>query len=109
MQSTENLKRTPLYASHLEAGGKMVPFGGWEMPVQYSGILAEHAAVRERVGLFDISHIGEFLVSGPNPERALNGLLTTDVTKLAVRQAQYTLMCNHLGGVVDDLIVYRLE
>ena len=87
----------------------MVPFGGWEMPVQYSGILAEHTAVRERVGLFDISHMGEFLVSGPNAERALNVLLTNDVTKLAVGQAQYTLMCNHLGGVVDDLIVYRLE
>ena len=109
MHSAENLKRTPLYASHIEAGGKMVPFGGWEMPVQYSGILAEHTAVRERVGLFDISHMGEFLVAGPNAERALNGLLTNDVSKLVVGQAQYTLMCNHLGGVVDDLIVYRLE
>ena len=109
MHSAETLKRTPLYASHLEAGGKMVPFGGWEMPVQYSGILAEHTAVRERVGLFDISHMGEFLVAGPNAERALNGLLTNDVTKLAIGQAQYTLMCNEGGGVVDDLIVYRLE
>ena len=102
MHSAETLKRTPLYASHLECGAKMVPFGGWEMPVQYSGILAEHTAVRERVGLFDISHMGEFLVAGPNAERALNGLLTNDVTKLAIGQAQYTLMCNEGGGVVDD-------
>jgi aminomethyltransferase len=109
MHSAETLKRTPLYSSHLEWGAKMVPFGGWEMPVQYSGILAEHAAVRERVGLFDISHMGEFLVAGPNAERALNHLLTNDVSKLAVGQAQYTLMCNHEGGIVDDLIVYRLE
>ncbi len=109
MHSAETLKRTPLYASHLEWGAKMVPFGGWEMPVQYSSILAEHAAVRERVGLFDISHMGEFLVAGPNAERGLNHLLTNDVSKLAVGQAQYTLMCNHEGGIVDDLIVYRLE
>jgi len=109
MHSAETLKRTPLYAAHLECGAKMVAFGGWEMPVQYSGILAEHTAVRERVGLFDISHMGEFLIAGPNAEQALNGLLTNDVTKLAVGQAQYTLMCNNQGGVVDDLIVYRLE
>jgi aminomethyltransferase len=109
MHATGTLKRTPLYAAHLEWGAKMVPFGGWEMPVQYSGILEEHAAVRERVGLFDISHMGEFLVAGPNAERALNDLLTNDVTKIAVGQAQYTLLCNYQGGVVDDLIVYRLE
>ncbi|HVM61250.1 MAG TPA: glycine cleavage system aminomethyltransferase GcvT [Verrucomicrobiae bacterium] len=109
MQSTELLRRTPLYAAHLECGAKMVPFGGWEMPVQYSGILEEHAAVRERVGLFDISHMGEFLVAGPNAERALNELFTNDVSKMAVGQAQYTLLCNHQGGVIDDLIVYRLE
>jgi aminomethyltransferase len=109
MHSAETLKRTPLYAAHLECGAKMVPFGGWEMPVQYSGILAEHTAVRERVGLFDISHMGEFLVAGPNAERALNGLLTNDVSKLVVGRAQYTLMCNEGGGVVDDLIIYRIE
>jgi aminomethyltransferase len=109
MHSAETLKRTPLYAEHLAAGGKMVPFGGWDMPVQYSGILAEHTAVRERVGLFDISHMGEFLVAGSNAERALNSLLTNDISKLAIGQAQYTLMCNLGGGVVDDLIVYRLE
>jgi len=109
MPGTERLKRTPLYAAHLEWGAKMVPFGGWEMPVQYSGILEEHATVRERVGLFDISHMGEFLVAGPNAERALNDLFTNDVSRIAVGQAQYTLMCNHEGGIIDDLIVYRLE
>ena len=109
MHSTETLKRTPLYAAHLECGAKMVSFGGWEMPVQYSGILEEHAAVREWVGLFDISHMGEFLVAGPNAEAALNEILTNDLRKIAVGQAQYTLLCNEHGGIIDDLIVYRIE
>jgi aminomethyltransferase len=109
MPGTELLKRTPLYAVHLELGAKMAPFSGWEMPVQYSGILEEHAAVRERVGLFDISHMGQFLVAGPNAERALNNLFTNDISKIAVGQAEYTLMCNDRGGIIDDLIVYRLK
>src|SRR6266850_1192720 len=109
MHSTQTLKRTPLYAAHLEWGAKMVPFGGWEMPVQYSGILDEHAAVRERVGLFDISHMGEFLVAGPNAEAVLNELLSNDLRKIKVGQAQYTLLCNETGGIVDDLIAYRVE
>ena len=109
MHSTETLKRTPLYATHLEWGAKMVPFGGWEMPVQYSGILEEHAAVRERVGLFDISHMGELLVAGPNAEAVLNELLSNDLRKIAVGQAQYTLLCNEHGGIIDDLIAYRVE
>src|SRR2546426_7157800 len=104
-----SLKRTPLYAAHLELGAKMVEFGGWEMPVQYSGIVEEHTAVRERVGLFDISHMGEVLVAGPNAEAVLNRLLTNDVRKIEVGQAQYTVMCNERGGVIDDLIVYRVE
>src|SRR5437867_3567724 len=104
-----SLKRTPLYAAHLELGAKMVEFGGWEMPVLYSGIVEEHTDVRERVGLFDISHMGEVLVAGPNAEAVLNRLLTNDVTKIEVGQAQYTLMCNERGGVIDDLIVYRVE
>jgi aminomethyltransferase len=87
----------------------MTGFGGWEMPVQYTGILDEHAAVRERVGLFDISHMGEFIVAGPNAERVLNHLLTNDARRIEVGQAQYTLMCNQRGGVIDDLIVYRVE
>jgi aminomethyltransferase len=109
MHSTGTLKRTPLYAAHLEWGAKMVPFGGWEMPVQYSGILEEHAAVRERVGLFDISHMGEFLVAGPNAEAVLNELFSNDIRKINVGQAQYTLLCNEHGGIIDDLIAYRIE
>ena len=85
----------------------MVPFGGWDMPVQYAGILAEHLAVRQRVGLFDISHMGEFFVTGANVAAALNRLFTNDVAKIAIGPAQYTLMCNAAGGVLDDLIVYR--
>ena len=109
MHTAETLTRTPLYSAHLEWGAKMVPFGGWEMPVQYSGILDEHATVRERVGLFDISHMGEFLVAGPNAEAALNELFTNDLRKIAVGQGQYTLLCNDNGGVIDDLIAYRVE
>src|SRR5438128_2031941 len=104
-----SLKRTPLYAAHVELGAKMVEFGGWEMPVLYSGIVEEHTAVRERVGLFDISHMGEVLVAGANAELVLNRLFTNDVRKIEVGQAQYTLMCNERGGVIDDLIVYRIE
>jgi len=109
MSATEKLRRTPLYAAHLEWGAKMVAFGGWQMPVVYSSILEEHAAVRERVGLFDISHMGEVLVAGPHAEAVLNHLLTNDVRKAGVGQAQYTLLCNEQGGVIDDLIVYRIE
>ncbi|MGD0651748.1 MAG: glycine cleavage system aminomethyltransferase GcvT, partial [Verrucomicrobiia bacterium] len=109
MSATEKLRRTPLYAAHLEWGAKMVAFGGWQMPVVYSSILEEHAAVRERVGLFDISHMGEVLVAGPKAEAVLNHLLTNDVRKAWVGQAQYTLLCNEQGGVIDDLIVYRVE
>jgi aminomethyltransferase len=108
MEVTEQLKHTPLYAAHVALGAKMVPFGGWEMPVVYDGILGEHAAVREQVGLFDVSHMGQVLAAGPNAERVLNHLFTNDVRKLAVGQAQYTLMCNDHGGVIDDLIVYRI-
>src|SRR6266446_9819587 len=109
MHSAETLKRTPLYAAHIECGAKMVAFGGWEMPVQFSGILDEHKAVRQRVGLFDISHMGEVLVAGPNAEAVLNRLLTNDVRKVDVGEAQYSLMCNERGGVIDDLILYRVE
>ena len=103
------LKRTPLYEAEIECGAKMVAFGGWEMPVQFSGILDEHRAVRERVGLFDISHMGEVLVAGPNAEAVLNRLLTNDVRKVEVGEAQYSLMCNERGGVIDDLMLYRVE
>lgn len=109
MASTEISKHTPLYTAHLEWGAKMVSFGGWEMPVLYTSILEEHNAVREHAGLFDVSHMGEVLVAGPHAEAVLNHLLTNDVRKLPVGQAQYTLMCNEHGGVIDDLIVYRIE
>jgi len=104
-----SLQQTPLHAAHVALGAKMVPFGGWDMPVQYTGILNEHLAVRQHVGLFDISHMGEFVVAGPTAAAALNRLFTNDVRKVAVGQAQYTLMCNAAGGILDDLILYRVE
>lgn len=100
-------KRTALYDRHAALGGRMVDFAGWEMPVQYKGILDEHRAVRESAGAFDISHMGEFFVSGEGAEAWLDGLLTNRVSKLAPGEAQYTLLLNERGGVIDDLIVYR--
>jgi aminomethyltransferase len=102
------LKRTPLFAAHQRLGGKLIEFGGWEMPVQYSSIMDEHLAVRKAGGLFDISHMGEVLVNGAGALDFLNATLTNDVRKLAVGQGQYTLMCNERGGVIDDLYAYRL-
>ena len=102
------LKRTPLFEAHRELGARLVEFGGWEMPVQYSGILEEHRAVRERAGLFDVSHMGEFRVEGPGALAFLNGLVPNDVSRLAINQALYTQLCRPDGGVVDDLIIYRL-
>jgi aminomethyltransferase len=102
------LKRTALFAAHQKLGGKLVEFGGWEMPVQYTSIMEEHQTVRTAAGLFDISHMGEVLVSGPAAETFLNQTLTHDVRKLDVGQGQYTLMCNERGGVIDDLYIYRV-
>jgi aminomethyltransferase len=104
-----SLKRTPLFAAHQRLGGKLIEFGGWEMPVHYSGIVDEHLAVRKAAGIFDISHMGEICVSGPSAAAFLNHILTNDVRKLAAGQGQYSLMCNERGGVVDDLYVYRLR
>src|SRR5438093_9007158 len=101
------LKRTPLFAAHQMLGGKLIEFGGWEMPVQYTSILDEHQAVRTAAGIFDISHMGEIEVGGPAAETFLNQTLTNDVRKLDVGQGQYTLMCNERGGVIDDLYIYR--
>src|SRR5271169_6844368 len=101
------MKRTPLYAAHQKLGGKLIEFGGWEMPVQYTSITDEHLAVRKAAGLFDISHMGEVLVSGPAALPFLNRTLTNDLAKLATGQGQYTLMCNERGGVIDDLYAYR--
>src|SRR4051812_8558908 len=102
------MKRTPLFESHQKLGGKLIEFGGWEMPVQYTSIVDEHLTVRKAAGLFDISHMGEVLVDGPGASEFLNHALTNDINKLAVGQGQYTLLCNEKGGVVDDLYAYRL-
>jgi aminomethyltransferase len=103
------MKRTPLFAAHQRLGGKLIEFGGWEMPVHYTSIIDEHLAVRKAAGLFDISHMGEVRVSGPAAEAFLNQVLSNDARKLAAGQGQYTLMCNERGGVIDDLYAYRLE
>ncbi|MCX6900622.1 MAG: glycine cleavage system aminomethyltransferase GcvT [Verrucomicrobia bacterium] len=108
MSSETQLKRTPLYESHRRLGARLVEFGGWEMPVQYDGILAEHNAVRTDCGMFDISHMGEVRVSGPQALAFLNHLLTNDLAKLSIGQGQYNLMCNGRGGTVDDLYAYRI-
>jgi aminomethyltransferase len=100
------VKQTPLYAEHLKLGAKMIGFGGWNMPVFYSSILEEHQAVRQRVGIFDISHMGQIRVSGPSAEQWLNTLLTNNLKRLEMREGQYTLLLNEQGGVIDDLIVY---
>ena len=102
------LKRTPLYDAHVKAGARMVPFGGWDMPVQYAGIVEEHRTVRSAVGLFDVSHMGEFEVDGPQALPALQSLTTNDVSALDIGQVQYAAMCYPDGGIVDDLTVYRL-
>lgn len=102
------LKRTPLYAAHVAAGARMVPFGGWEMPVQYSGIIEEHRAVRTRAGLFDVSHMGEVDLAGPGAVPLVQRLVTNDVARLAPSQALYTPMCTPEGGIIDDLLVYHL-
>jgi aminomethyltransferase len=109
MNSSPALQRTALFAAHQKLGARLVEFGGWEMPVQYAGIVEEHKAVREAAGVFDISHMGEFFVGGAGALSFLNGLLTNDAAKLAVGQGQYTLMLNEAGGVIDDLILYRLH
>jgi aminomethyltransferase len=101
------LRRTPLEEMHLALGAKMVPFGGWMMPVQYRSILDEHAAVRTQVGVFDISHMGQVVFSGADAAAWLNGMLTNNVDKLSPGQGQYSLMLNPQGGVIDDLIIYR--
>jgi aminomethyltransferase len=103
-----SLKRTPLFSAHVKAGARMVPFGGWEMPVQYSGIVEEHRTVRAAVGCFDVSHMGEFEVEGPGALAALQRLTTNDVAALETGQVQYSVLCYPHGGIVDDLTVYRL-
>jgi aminomethyltransferase len=103
------LRRTPLHDVHVALGARMVPFAGWEMPVQYASILDEARTVRTAVGLFDLSHMGELHVSGPDALAFLRGAVVSDPASLAVGQAQYSMLCAEDGGVIDDLIVYRLE
>lgn len=106
--SAETHKRTPLYDRHVQANAKLIPFAGWEMPVQYVGIREEHVTVRTRAGVFDVSHMGEIETTGPDAERFLQRVLSNDVTKLADQGAQYSVLCRDDGGVLDDLFTYRL-
>jgi aminomethyltransferase len=106
--AAQTLRRTPLYERHAEAGARLVPFAGWEMPVQYGGIRGEHIAVRTRAGLFDVSHMGEIETSGPDAEAFLQRVLSNDVSKIAEDGAQYSVICREDGGVLDDLFTYRL-
>ena len=107
--STEPLKKTPLNEVEKELGGKMVDFGGWELPVQFTGILDEHEAVRTNVGVFDVSHMGELLVKGPQALELLQRATSNDVSKLANGRIQYTGLLYPTGGFVDDILVYRVD
>ncbi|MFO0687727.1 MAG: glycine cleavage system aminomethyltransferase GcvT [Myxococcota bacterium] len=102
------LSRTPLFETHRRLGARLVPFAGWEMPIQYSSILEEHAAVRERAGLFDVSHMGQIFFEGPDALAAVDALVTSDVASLAIGRARYGLLLNDAGGCVDDVIATRL-
>ena len=105
----EKVKKTPLYDVHVNMGGRMVSFAGWLMPVQYSGIIEEHNCVRKSAGIFDLSHMGEIFVSGVKSVEYLQKLITNDIEKLADGRALYTVMCLESGGIVDDLLVYRIK
>src|SRR4051794_29125543 len=106
---TDTLKRTPLHDRHAAAAAKLVPFAGWEMPVQYAGIRSEHVAVRTGVGVFDVSHMGEIETSGADAEAFLQRILSNDVSKIAPDGAQYSVLTKPDGGVLDDLFTYRLD
>jgi aminomethyltransferase len=106
--SDSTLLKTALYDRHVAAGAKLVPFAGWEMPVQYTGIKEEHLAVREKAGVFDVSHMGEIETTGPDAERFLQRILSNDVAKIADDGAQYSVLCKEDGGVLDDLFTYKL-
>ncbi|MBY0096400.1 glycine cleavage system aminomethyltransferase GcvT [Mesobacillus maritimus] len=103
------LQRTPLFPVYKEYGGKTVDFGGWELPVQFSSIKEEHEAVRTKAGLFDVSHMGEFELKGPDSLAFLQKMMTNDVSKMKIHGAQYTAMCYENGGTIDDLIIYKME
>ena len=103
------MKKTTLYNTHLELNAKMTSFGGFEMPIQYSGVKKEHLTVRNNLGVFDVSHMGEFYVSGPNALPLLQYVCSNDISKISVGKAQYNYLPNETGGIVDDLIIYRIE
>src|ERR671936_2804526 len=105
----QTLLRTPLHDRHVALGARMVPFAGWEMPVQYEGVIPEHRAVRSDCGVFDVSHMGEVEVEGPRAKELLQATLSNDLERIGPGEAQYTLLTNERGGIIDDLIVYRLE
>ena len=104
----DNLKKTPLYDTHVKLNGKMVDFGGWALPVQYSSIIDEHRAVRERVGLFDVSHMGEVMVSGSGARAYIQNLVTNDISNMKPGRVRYSPVCYENGGTVDDVLVYML-
>ncbi|ARJ49843.1 glycine cleavage system aminomethyltransferase GcvT [Staphylococcus lutrae] len=106
---SEELKKTPLYQHYVDAGAKIVEFGGWAMPVQFSSIKEEHIAVRTQVGLFDVSHMGEIIIEGAEAPQLVQYLLSNDTSLLTPSKAQYTTLCNEDGGVIDDLVIYQLE
>ena len=105
----QTLRRTTLYEEHMKLGARMVPFAGWEMPVQYEGVIPEHRAVRTDCGVFDVSHMGEIEVEGPHARELLQSVLSNDLDRIGPGQAQYTLLTNERGGILDDLIVYELD
>src|SRR5437870_12025460 len=105
----QTLQRTPVHDRHVALGAELVPFAGWEMPVQYAGVIEEHRAVRTDAGAFDVSHMGEFEVEGPRARDFLQAALSNDVDRIEPGEAQYTLLTNENGGIIDDLIVYRLD
>src|SRR2546429_6067860 len=105
----QTLLRTPLYDRHVALGARLVPFAGWEMPVQYEGVIPEHLAVRNDCGVFDVSHMGELEVEGPGVREFLQSVLSNDLDRIGLGQAQYTLLTNEQGGIVDDLIVYQRD
>jgi aminomethyltransferase len=107
--TAQTLQRTPLHDRHVVLGARMVPFAGWEMPVSYEGVISEHRAVRADCGVFDVSHMGEIEVEGPRAAELLQSTLSNDLAKIGPGQAQYTLLTNENGGIVDDLIAYKLD
>jgi aminomethyltransferase len=107
-EDMDDARKTPLYDVHVRLGGKMTPFAGYMLPIQYSGILDEHHAVRQACGLFDVSHMGRFIIKGADAQDMLESLCTNDITGIAPMAARYTLLCNPEGGVIDDILAYRL-